>query len=76
MVDLFSLKFAGPSYSQVKRYVKKGVQFILGEHVEIFYAVAEIYRDAKLAHNIVGPVPVILAEDETKVKGRVAWESK
>ena len=76
MVDLFALNFAGASYSEVKRDVRKGIQFIPGEHSEIFAAVAQIYRDAKLAHNIVGPVPVILAEDETKVKGRVAWEPK
>lgn len=37
---------------------------------------AEIYKDAKIAHGIVGPVPVILAEDKPKVKGRVAWEQK
>lgn len=76
MIDIFSLNFAGPSYSQVKRDLSKGVQFIPGEHAEIFAAVAQIYRDAKAAHNIMGPVPVILAEDETKVKGRVAWEPK
>ena len=37
---------------------------------------AKIYKGVKLTHGIVGPVPVILAEDETKVKGRVAWEQK
>ena len=76
MVDIFALNFAGPSYRQVKREVRKGVQFLPGEHAQIFAAVAQIYREAKLAHNIIGPVPVILAEDETKVKGRVAWEPK
>ena len=76
MIDIFSLNFVGPSYSQVKRDLSKGVQFIPGEHAEIFAAVAQIYKDAKAAHNIMGPVPVILAEDETKVKGRVAWEPK
>ena len=76
MVDIFALNFAGPSYRQVKREVRKGVQFLPGEHAQIFAVVAQIYREAKLAHNIVGPVPVILPEDETKVKGRVAWEPK
>ena len=76
MIDMFALNFAGPSYSQVKQDVKKGVQFVPGEHLHIFASVAEIYRDAKALHNIVGPVPVILVEDETKMKGRVAWEPK
>ena len=76
MIDMFALHLAGPSYSQVKRDVKKGVQFVPGEHLHIFASVAEIYRDAKALHNIVGPVPIILAEDETKVKGRVVWEPK
>lgn len=76
MVDLFSLNFAGPSYSQVKWDIKKGVEFIPGEHPEIFAVVASIYKDAKVQHGIEGPIPVILAEDETKVKGRVSWESK
>ena len=49
----------------------KGVQFIHAEHAEIFSAMAQIYRDAKMAHNIVGPVLVIVAEDETKLKGKM-----
>jgi hypothetical protein len=37
-----------------------------------------IYKGAKIAHEIVGrgTILVILAEDETKVKGRVAWDQK
>ena len=76
MVDMFPLNYSGASYRQVKREGGKGVQFLPGEHSQIFAAVAQIYRDAKLAHNILGPVPILLAEDETKVKGRVTWESK
>ena len=76
MCDLFSLNYCRPSYSTTKKENKKGVRFIGGEHSEVFASVAEIYKDAKIAHGIVGPVPVILAEDETKVKGKVAWEQK
>jgi hypothetical protein len=76
MCDLFALNFAGPTYSTIKEDLKKGVQFVPGEHSEIFGAVARIYADAKIAHNIIGSVPVILAEDETKVKGRMSWEAK
>lgn len=76
MIDVFNLNYCGPNLSTVKRDHKKGVQYIPGEHLEIFASVAEIYRKAKLALGITGPVLVILAEDETKVKGRVAYEPK
>lgn len=68
------MNYIGPSLSTVKRENRKGVQFISGEHKDMFANVAEIYCEAKHVHGIVGPIPVILAEDETKVKGRVAWE--
>lgn len=38
------------------------------EHGEIFVVVIEIYKDAKVAHGIIGPIPVILVEDETNVR--------
>lgn len=76
MCELFSLNYCGPNYSTTKRENQKGVQFVPGEHADIFKSVAEIYKNAKHAHGIVGPVPVILAEDETKVKGRVAWDHR
>ena len=62
---------ASLSNDRVKKNVRKGVQFIHAKHVEIFSAMAQIYQDAKMAHNIVGPILVIVAEDETKVKGKV-----
>ena len=74
--DLFALNYDGPSYDTVKRDTRKGVHFVSGEHAQIFSNVADIYRKAKEAHGIVGPVPIILAEDETKVKGRISWERK
>ena len=76
MCNLFSLNFGGPNYSSIKRVNHKGVQFVPGEHADIFRSVAQIYKEAKEAHGIVGPIPVILAEDETKVKGRVAWDHR
>lgn len=76
MVDLFALNFGSVSYNEVKRDVQRGVQFIAGEHSHIFAAVVENHRNAKLAHGIEGPVPIILAKDKTKVKGRVAWKTK
>lgn len=76
MCDLFALNFVGPSYSSTKRENKKGVQFIAGEHASIFKCVADIYRESKAAYRITGAVPVILAEDETKVKSRISWDSR
>ena len=37
---------------------------------------AKIYEQAKGFYGIEGPVPFILAEDETKVKSRVVWDPK
>jgi hypothetical protein len=76
MCDLFSLNFAGPTYMTIKRENQKGVQFVPGEHREVFRCVAEIYKCAMVVHGVVGPIPMILAEDETKVKPRVTWEQK
>ena len=72
MCDLFSLNFASPNYSSTKRVNQKGDQFVPGEHIDIFWSVAQIYKEAKEAHGIQGLVHVILPEDETKVKGRVS----
>jgi hypothetical protein len=70
MVDLYSLNMYGPSYNTVKRENKKDVHFVPGEHRDIFCCVADIYRRAMVPHNVSGPVPVILSEDEMKVKAR------
>ena len=68
LLDLFALNFAGPSYDTIRRECRKGVQFIAGEHAEIFQSIARIYNDAKAALGITTPIPIILAEDETKVR--------
>jgi len=44
--------------------------------LQIFAVMAQIYRNAKVAHRIVGLVPVILVEDKIEVKGKVAKEPK
>ena len=76
LCDLFALNYAGPSFDTIRRECRKGVQFVAGEHADIFKSIARIYADAKAALGITGPVPVILAEDETKVRGRVSWEAR
>jgi hypothetical protein len=73
MSDLDSLNYMGPSIDTTKH---KGLRFIPGEHADVFKVVANIYWDAMQAHSIIRPVPVILVEDETKVKSRVSWEAK
>ena len=75
MCNLFALNFAGPSYSSLKRENKKGVKFVAREHVVLFDCISNIYRDAKHAHGIDGPIPLILAKDKTKVMSRIAWET-
>ena len=74
MCDLFAFNYYGPSYSTVKRDNKKGIQHVAGEYGDIFAVVAEIYKDTKAAHGIVGPVPVIPAEDKTKVRSCVVYK--
>lgn len=66
MVDLFSLNFVGPTLSTVKKDNRNGVQFVPGEHASIFKYVAEIYREAKATHRIIGPILVIIARIEQK----------
>jgi hypothetical protein len=73
---MFSLNFAGPSYSSIKQDSKKGFQFIPGEYKEVFQSVARIYKQAMEHHGLQAPIPVILAEDKTKVKSKVCWEHK
>jgi hypothetical protein len=68
--------YGGTGLNTIKSDNRKGFHFLLGEHPGVFKAVVDVYRCAMLAHGITGLVPVILAEDETKVKSRVSWESK
>jgi hypothetical protein len=72
MCDLFSLNYAGPNFSTIRRQNQKGVHFMPGKHASIFKAVAEIYKAAKEVYGVGGAVPVILAEDETKVKQHIS----
>ena len=50
--------------------------FISSEHAKIFRIVASIYKSAKNVYSITGPILVIFARVEIKVKARVAWEQK
>ena len=73
MVDFFALNFAEPTNSTMKLENRKGVKFIAGEHQDIFKLVIVFYQATKAAYGIVGLVPIILVEDETKVKSWIAW---
>lgn len=76
MCNLFAWNYCGPNYNTVKRENKKSIQHEPGEHRDIFAAFAGIYRDAKNAHGITGQVPIISAEDETKVRSQVSYEQR
>ena len=76
MCDLFFLISNGPNYSTIKQENQKGVQSVPGEHFEIFRTMTQIYKNTKAAHGITSLVPIILVEDETKVKGRIAWDHR
>ena len=52
------------------------MQFVAREHAALFKCVTDIYKFAIRAHNIVGPILVILIEDEFEVKQHIGWESK
>ena len=71
-----SLNFAGLSYVEVKRDVRKSVEFIPSVCTKLFVVVAQIYTNAKLNQNIVGPVLDIFVKDKIIVKWRVTWEPK
>jgi hypothetical protein len=52
MCDLYALNFLGPLFSTTKREIRKGVQFIIGEHADVFKSIANIYKAAMKAHDI------------------------
>lgn len=49
------------------------VQFI-SSYKDIFVVFAKIHREGKHVHGVVVLLPMILAKDEMKVEGWVAWE--
>jgi len=74
MYNLFSLNYRSPNYNTTKCKNQKGVQFVRGEHVDIFKIMVQNYKNAKVVHGILGSILVILAKDETKEKGHIAWD--
>jgi hypothetical protein len=76
MCDFFTLNFVGPSWNIMKSENQKGVQFPPGEHRQVFQSVVEAYRQAKVKCKVTGPIPIIIVENETKVKSHVCWEQK
>jgi hypothetical protein len=71
MCDLFKLNFAGPSYKTIKLANNKGIKFIPGEHAHLFRSVASIYKEAKVAYGIEGPILVNWLK--TKPKLNPVW---
>ncbi|KAL3693162.1 hypothetical protein R1sor_006813 [Riccia sorocarpa] len=71
-----TLNLLTPSLRTVKRSRSKFVPFLPGLQFSNFQEVNNILAAAKQFHGIECDVPVILAEDETKVKPRVMWEPR
>ncbi len=76
VTNFMTLNLTGQSSSSIRREMNKGVIFIAGEHESIFKSVASIYKNAKKALQIETDIPVILAEDETRVKSMIRWDAK
>ncbi|KAL3696466.1 hypothetical protein R1sor_010542 [Riccia sorocarpa] len=65
-----------PSLRTAKRNKAEFVPFLPGVQPQNFAEVSKILEASKRHYGIVGDVPVILAEDETRIKPRVRWESR
>lgn len=71
-----SLNFDGQDMFSIQTDNWKSMQFILDEYAKIFWSVVDIYYDVKKIYNIVGPMPMILSQDETKFKSQMVYEPK
>ncbi|KAL3681240.1 hypothetical protein R1sor_024196 [Riccia sorocarpa] len=71
-----TLNLLTPSLRTVKRSRSKFVPFLPGLQISNFQEVNNIFTAAKQFHGIECDVPVILVEDETRVKQRVRWEPR
>ncbi|KAL3696540.1 hypothetical protein R1sor_010616 [Riccia sorocarpa] len=65
-----------PSLRTAKRNRAQFVPFLPGVQAQNFAEVSKILEASKRYYGIVGDVPVILAEDETRIKPHVRWESR
>lgn len=74
MCDFFALNNDGPSYNCTTQEKNKWVQFIVGVHYSLFVIVAQICKEAKVIHDMIGYVPFILAKDETKAISYIFWD--
>lgn len=70
MIHVFAKNLGGPSLKTLKRDRAKLVPFCSGLRKETFREVGRILLAAKQALGIDGDVPVMFAEDETRIKER------
>lgn len=70
VAHVFARNLAGPSLKTLKRDRAKFVQFRVGIQKETFKEVARILSATKESLGIQGDVPVLFAEDETRIKER------
>ncbi|KAL3678512.1 hypothetical protein R1sor_021468 [Riccia sorocarpa] len=76
VVECMFANLMTPSLRTAKRNRAQFVPFLPGVQPQNFAEVSKILEASKRYHGIVGGVPVILAEDETRIKPRVRWESR
>ncbi|KAL3677805.1 hypothetical protein R1sor_020761 [Riccia sorocarpa] len=65
-----------PSLQTARRNRAQFVPFLPGVHSQNFAEDSKILEASKRYYRIVGDVPVILAEDETRIKPHVRWEPR
>ncbi|KAL3687177.1 hypothetical protein R1sor_013486 [Riccia sorocarpa] len=65
-----------PSLRTPRRNRALFVPFLPGVHSQNFTEVSKILEASKRYYGIVGDVPVILAQDETRIKPHVRWEPR
>ena len=75
LVRFYRSTLDGASEATIRRQWAKGAaRLLMGEHLSNFVMIGEIYAPLMEKHNIVGPVPYELQEDETHINGRVAYD--
>ncbi|KAL3677703.1 hypothetical protein R1sor_020659 [Riccia sorocarpa] len=73
VANFLTKNLCGPSLETIRREQKKGFLYVAGESKQQFRHIGETYARLKAKLGIVGPVPFIIAEDETSVKKMIRW---
>jgi hypothetical protein len=68
IANFLTTNLYGPSSSTTQWQLKKGFKYVVGENASQFCHIGETFSKLKEKYGIEGPVPFILAEDETSVQ--------